>query len=133
MMYHEYLHGLPDLDIRWPLVVTAVEALVHTDERKKVFGSGGMRITAQFVGRLTNLATKIAGIEWNESYLEEAYEHRSSFAHGGGRGHLTEAESLRRYRRLESGLRSVLCSAILDANVASIFASDDAIRAALNP
>ena len=48
-MYFEYVHGIDDFNTRWPLVATAAEALVHTDERKKVFGAGGMRVTEQFI------------------------------------------------------------------------------------
>jgi hypothetical protein len=132
MMYHEYVHGLRDLDVRWPLVVTAVEALVHTDDRKKVFGTGGLRVTDQFVTRLVNLKTFIPDLDWDEVYLEYAYEHRSSFAHGLGLGPTIEHESLQLYQRLERNLRIILRAAILRPEIASLFTSDTAIRRGLN-
>lgn len=133
MMYHEYAHGLRELDVRWPLLVSAAESLVHTDERKKVFGPGGMRVTDQFVRRLERLAAIIPAIGWTAGFLEEAYEHRSGFAHGRGRGAVSEAESLAMYSGLESGLRIALRAAMQESGVAKMFASDESIRDNLNP
>jgi len=132
LMYHEYAHGLADIDVRWPIIVTAAEALVHTDERKKIFGKGGMAVTEQFVLRLDRLAQRFPAIDWDKDYLRDAYEHRSSFAHGGGLGAMTEQGSIAMYSRMEKGLREILREAILNPASAAIFANDGDIRAALN-
>lgn len=131
MAYHEYAHNLSELDMRWPLIVTAAEALVHTDERKKVFGKGGKAVTRQFIDRLLKLAS-LVGIRWTEDELDEVYEHRSGFAHGRGLGGTSEKRSVDSYLRFEAGVRSILRAAILDPNVAGLFGTDQVIRAHLD-
>lgn len=133
MLYYEFAHGLHELDVRWPIIVTAAEALVHTDERRKTYGPGGMRVTDQFTKRLAKLADLVECVDWDEAYLEDAYEHRSSFAHGRGLNGVPEGESVEMYRRLESGLRAALCAAILDPAVARIFETEGSVREHLNP
>jgi hypothetical protein len=51
---HEYLHWTHPIQMRWPLLVTALESFVHIDERSKAGGrKGGWKSTEQFVNRFS--------------------------------------------------------------------------------
>ena len=133
MRHFEYTHGLDDFNSRWPMMATAVEALVHTDERKKVYSGKGMRVTDQFVYRLLNLGKLVPGTSWTEDELDQAYEDRSGFAHGRGLNGVSPDDLIRRYRSFEENVRRVLHALVLDAGLAAIFVDDDSIRKHLNP
>lgn len=116
------------IDLRWALVVTALEALVHIDER-----SGTRRAswgsTQQFVNRLWKLAEYVPGLRWTKFQLSEAYELRSSFVHGIGIGmDALQSRQLKSYLRLENGLRRILVRCIHKPTVAAMFADDASVR-----
>ena len=133
MRHFEYAHGLDDFYSRWPLVTTAVEALIHTDERRKTFGPKGMRITDQFVRRLEKLGQLVPGVTWTAADLEQAYEDRSGFAHGAGVGSALPTDVLQRYRAFEQNVRVILRQLVLNASLANMFVDDSALRSYLNP
>ena len=128
MRHFEYAHGLDDFNTRWPLITTAAESLIHTDERRKVFGPGGKRVTEQFVTRLFRLGQRVAGVAWTESDLEQAYEDRSGFAHGRGVGTAPLADLVARYQAFEGNVRRVLHQLIMDPTFAAIFVASVAMH-----
>ena len=123
MWFHEYAHQQVYLDARWALIAIGMEALIHTDERRR----SGPRSTRQFVDRSARLADRIGYHGMTRTDLDDIYERRSAIAHGQ---QLADAagNDKRLYILLEEFLRKVIRSCILDATVADMFATDDAIR-----
>jgi len=119
-------------DLRWPLLVTALEALVHIwDEKVKTGKREGRPGTKRvFVGRLLILGLKFPALQIPEDDLNAFYEQRSNLVHGQSFPDLDVARrSL--YDKLESYVRLVLRTAILDPAVQAVFATDAAIKAEL--
>lgn len=131
LWYHEYVAWTHMIDVRWPLCVTALEALIHTDDsdRPRRSRSGS---TKQFVGRLLKLTTYVSGLGWSEAALRAIYDRRSGLVHGVGRGaDALTAEGKRLYMAAENGLRTILLAAVRDSSIADIFRTRASIRAAL--
>lgn len=131
LWYHEYIFWTQMIDVRWPLCITALEALVHTDD-KDLPKRDRLGSTEQFVRRLHCLTQYIPGLAWTKQALEEVYDHRSGFVHGVGRG----ADALSPHRRglyltAEAGLRTIIVAAIHKPAVAQIFTSRSSIRTTL--
>jgi len=129
LWYHEYASLTYELDVRWVVMTTALEALIHTDRSN----SG-----SQFRDRVFQLAS-IVGITCSKEEVALAYDQRSQLAHGqhfvytsGGMPAAAKAELseevIRSYRRMEDILRACLLKAANEDQFASIFAGDDSIR-----
>jgi len=129
LWYHEYSSLMYELDVRWVVMTTALEALIHTDRPN----SGG-----QFRERVFQLAAMV-GVNCSKEEVALAYDQRSQLAHGqhfvdmsGGIPAAAKAELsgevIRSYRRMEEILRACLLKAANEDQFASIFASDDSIR-----
>ena len=123
LWHHEYAARTYYLDHRWTLVVTGLEALVHTDRRHS---------TAQFTGRVTKLASEL-GITLSDADAREAYNLRSQLAHGAAFLSTGTATGLSRsqvelYDRLEDTLRLAVLRGMRDQAFADIMDSDDKIR-----
>lgn len=116
--YHEFAARTEYVDVRWTLVSTALEALVHTDRDQS---------TKQFKKRVSQLAAKVGLSSFTESDAETAYDRRSSLAHGQGLGSFTGVE-LHLYEQMESVLRKVLKHAVLNTPFAAVFTSEKAIQ-----
>ena len=130
MWMHEYLAWTRLMNIRWPLVVTALEALVHTEDRS--LRRGRLGSTDQFTRRLSKLQSLMRVSLWTDDDLLGIYEHRSAFAHGvGGKIDALRGDALRLYNAAERGLRAIIARAIEHPPTADIFASDNAIRTTL--
>jgi len=106
------------IDVRWPLMTIALEALVHTDRRHS---------TRQFVERILTLSGRIGGPEVSEDELREIYDRRSHLAHGAGLGAL-DAEARRLYLKMEAVLRRILEAIVLEPATAAIFEDEANIR-----
>lgn len=130
---HEYLHWTPAIQLRWPLLVTALESFVHIDERSKGSGlKGGWKSTDQFVSRLFRLRESVSALHWSRADLAAIYELRSAFVHGRAGGiNALRGEPRRHYSTAERALRLILQAAILNPSVAEIFASDASIKTTL--
>ncbi len=131
LWYHEYVFWTQMIDVRWPLCVTALEALIHTDERDRPvrlrLGS-----TDQFIRRLLMLSQFVKGLTWTEQDLREAYDRRSGLVHGVGKGaDALTPEGRRLYLLVENGLRAIILAAIYKQPIADIFASKASIRTGL--
>lgn len=132
LWYHEFLSWMHFIDVRWPLAVTALEALIHTDEGERP-ARLRMGSTAQFVQRLSLCRQFIPTLTWDEDALQEIYDRRSGLVHGTaqpiqqllpddlGLAHMTEA-----------GLRAMLLEALFNPRVMAMFASDASIRDSLD-
>lgn len=127
---HEHLAWTRLMNIRWPLLVTALEALIHTDDR--ALKRGRLGATDQFTRRLSKLQALLRLTLWTDDDLLGIYEHRSAFAHGrGGTIDALRGDALRLYKLAEDGLRAVLRRAIEHEPTADIFSSDRTIRTSL--
>lgn len=122
---HEYTAGVVWVDLKWVHTVTALESLVHTDERGKRGAPGS---TAQFVGRLLTVQNLVPGIALSEAELGEVYEKRSAVAHGGRLGEKAVEETGPLLLKAENLLRNILRSSVMDPEIAALFADDDVVR-----
>jgi hypothetical protein len=123
LWHHEYAARTYYLDHRWTLLVTGLEALVHTDR---------WRTGAQFWIRVPMLAAEL-GITLTKEDTEEAYDLRSQLAHGAAFLSSTTTPGLSSkqillYDRLEDTLRLAVLRGMQDKAFADIFDSDDNIR-----
>lgn len=116
-------------DIRWPLLVTALESLVRIkneqDRNGRPVGS-----TRAFVSRLAQLGARDPALTVSEGDLRDMYEKRSDLVHALAVVAMDEVTKTV-YRNLENLVRNVLRKAILEPSFAAIFASDQHLAAAL--
>jgi hypothetical protein len=110
-----------ELEIRFTLVVTGLEALVNAHKRD---------VTKQFKRRL-NLVGADLGIAITEEEAKEAYDYRSNFVHGQFLQGQDISEKVQdSYIRLETLLRVMVKQCIADLQFAGKFESEAAINAA---
>lgn len=121
---HDYAMGIEELDIRWLIVASGLEALVKLSYPR---GANGPGSTRQFKRRTVALAAQV-GLNWTEANAERAYELRSEVAHGAK---VTSAgNDLPLYAVMEDLLRQSVKRALLDAQFQALFAADAAVDAA---
>jgi hypothetical protein len=123
LWYHEYAVRTYYVEVRWTLVCTALEALVHTDKP----GRGKPGSTKQFAVRVSQMADQLCLGGFGLPEAERAYDLRSRLAHGQTFEELSSA-NLTLYETMETILRMAVLRATEDQSFASIFESDDAIR-----
>jgi hypothetical protein len=122
---HDYAMYVYDANIRFMVVATALEGLVHTDRHWS---------TRQF-RRISRLARDV-GLHFTEPEADDAYDMRSTVAHGSFFGapavvpdryspHQIEALLI----RLEELLRVALRRAVENTTFRVIFSTDDTVRA----
>ena len=70
---HEYVASIRELEIRWPLVCTAFESLIHTDKDKS---------TKQFKDRTVLLAQNVGLSDYSLKDAGDFYDLRSRASHG---------------------------------------------------
>jgi hypothetical protein len=110
-----------ELDIRFTLVVTGLEALVNARNRSA---------TLQFKRRLC-MAGQDVGVTITEAAAKEAYDYRSNFVHG----QLLQGDNISEkvqesYLPLETLLRLLIKRSIAEPQFASRFESESAIEGA---
>lgn len=115
---HEYAARTFHASVRWTLISTALEALIHTDR---------LQSTLQFKKRVSLLASELGTCKFDETDADTAYDRRSRIAHGQGIASL-DVKDLDLYRRMEKVLQQALVRAITDPNFAKVFATDEGIR-----
>jgi hypothetical protein len=123
LWYNEYAARTYFADVRWTMIATALEALIHTDRN----GS-----TAQFVTRTTKMAIAVGLHAFNKDNALQFYDRRSSLAHGQGLGSLRSEDQLL-YILGEDLLRAVLKTAVLDSQFATTFKDNNSIRQHWSP
>jgi hypothetical protein len=110
-----------ELDIRFTLVVTGLEALVNARSRGA---------TLQFKKRLC-MAGQDVGVTITEAAAKEAYDYRSNFVHGQLLQRDKISEKVQEsYLPLETLLRLLIKKSIAQPQFASRFESESAIEAA---
>ncbi len=119
MRLHENAAHREYLEIMWPMIVTAIEALVHTDRRHS---------TSQFVMRTAALATEIGMAGVSEDALNKIYDLRSSYVHGQGSIKNLKGDELELFDCASAILRGAIRKAIEDTSFRDVFADDDKIR-----
>jgi len=129
MWYYEVAARTYFSDIRWPLLVTALESLVRIrneqDNQGRPVGS-----TRAFVTRLKHLGTLDASLSVSENDLRAMYTKRSDLVHALALVAMDEpTRSL--YRQLDNLVRGILREAILDPKFAALFATDGSVSSAL--
>lgn len=119
LWHHEFAARTRELAVRWTLICTALEALVHTDRDKS---------TKQFTKRVSQLAKEVGIVPFDEKDdAGKMYELRSGISHGQGLASLKDQERTL-YERMEHVLRKALMRAIRDQEFAKIFECDSEIR-----
>jgi hypothetical protein len=116
--HHEYAIRSYYIEVRWTVVATGLEALVHTDRTNS---------TLQFKERVSKMAAHLGITDFTETDADNAYDIRSRLAHGQGLASLTDLER-DLYKRMENTLRKALVRAITDSGFCSIFLSDGDVR-----
>lgn len=118
LFYYEYAAWTQYIDMKWTLISTALDALIHTDRD----GS-----TKQFKQRVSKLACDL-GIQFKENQeAKDAYDQRSTIIHTEHMATM-DSSTLILYEKMEDVLRKILLEAIKNKNIANIFSTDDNIR-----
>ena len=104
-------------DVRWTLISTGLEALIHTERGHS---------THQFKTRVTKLATHLGMTAFTVDTAFSFYDLRSQLSHGQALGTLSPKEQ-ELYRLAEDVLRGILLRSIKDKTLASTFDNKAAI------
>ena len=118
MWYLEYAFRSYEIDLRWTLIATGIEVLIHTDRYKS---------TRQFVERVQKLSIDVGAGTINKAEAEDMYELRSSLSHGQGLGGITPQKK-EIYKKMENILRLTIRKSILEASFRDILSDPDQIR-----
>jgi len=125
LWHHEVAARQFFIDLRWPLLITSLEALIRIkDERRQTGQFAGS--TQVFVDRLLAIGQMDATLSATEAELRQIYTQRSLVAHGLAFGAL-EPDSQALYRSLERLVRGAIRKALLDDSFRSILSSDENI------
>jgi hypothetical protein len=120
LWYFDYAQKTYYADLRWTLIATALEALIHTGTR----GS-----TKHFTYRVPALATDVGAGALTPDECEAAYDYRSRLSHGDGFLSDMPAADITLYDRLEETLRLAIVKAFAEPDFARLFLDDAAIAA----
>ncbi len=118
LWYYEYAARTYFADVRWAMLATSLEALIHTDRGKS---------TSQFVTRTSNLGLAVGLAKFTQQEASRFYDRRSSLAHGRGLGKLSP-EDMALYILAEDLLRTVLKRAIVNDQFAATFADETSVK-----
>ncbi|MEW6357756.1 MAG: hypothetical protein AB1696_15595 [Planctomycetota bacterium] len=119
MLYCDEAAYCDHINLRWTLVATAIEALVHTDR---------MKSTKQFVKRVPLLMAEVGGSPISKREAEDMYEYRSALAHGEGLNQ-SPATLKNLYLKMEQLLRLTLLHAIQQPTFAQFLADPNQVKA----
>lgn len=120
LWYYDYAQKTYYADLRWTLIATALEALIHTGTR----GS-----TKHFTHRVPALAADVGAVALTTDECEAAYDYRSRLSHGDGFLSDMPAADIMLYDKLEETLRLTVLKAFREAIFATIFLDDSQIAA----
>jgi hypothetical protein len=118
LWYHEYATRTYYVEVRWNLVSTALEALVHVEKFES---------TRQFKSRVTQVARELGVTGFGLTEADSAYDLRSRLAHGQGVRGISDPERAL-YESMELILRLAVLRAIEDDKFAAILGNDEEIR-----
>lgn len=120
LWYYDYAQKTYYADLRWTLIATALEALIHT-------GKSGS--TRHFTKRVPALALEVGAPSLTSDECEDAYDFRSRLSHGDGFLSDMTAADITLYDKLEETLRLAILKAFVEPQFASIFLDDATISA----
>ena len=115
LWYFNYAQGTYYADLRWTLVATALEALVHT-------GKGGS--TRHFKNRVPALAKDVGAHSVTMAETDSAWDLRSRLSHGDGFLFAMPNNDVALYDKMEETLRLAILKAFLDPAFAAVFTDD---------
>jgi hypothetical protein len=115
LWYFDYAQRTYHADLRWTLVATALEALVHTGKE----GS-----TRHFRYRVPALASEVGPRLVTPTEADTAWGTRSRLSHGDGFLFSLPDADIALYDKLEDTLRLAILKAFLDPAFASVFTDD---------
>jgi hypothetical protein len=122
---HEYAMRTYYLDARWTLIVSGLESLINTNERK---------CQLQFVERCSQLAAQ-GSIDLTTDELKLGYHLRSKLVHAenflfGLESALPKSEQIALYEKLEELLRETVFRSLTDAAFGESFRDATSVKAA---
>ena len=120
LWYFDYAQRTYYADLRWTMIATALEALIHT---------GRANSTRHFKYRVPALAAAVGAPALTSSESDAAYDFRSRLSHGDGFLSDMPQADLGLYDRLEETLRLTILKAFLEPAFASVFTDDAQIEA----
>jgi hypothetical protein len=118
LWYHEYAVRTYYVEIRWVLVATALEAIVHVEKYQS---------TQQFKSRVSQLANELNVTGLGIPEAERAYVHRSTLAHGQKLEQLSVPDR-QLYESMETTLRLAILRAIEDDQFAATLKDGEEIK-----
>lgn len=120
LWYYDYAQKTFYADLRWTLIATALEALIHT-------GKSGP--TRHFIRRVPALAADVGAPTITTDECDAAYDYRSRLSHGDGFLSDMPSADITLYDKLEETLRMAMLKAFMEPPFASIFLDDATIAA----
>jgi len=120
LWYYDYAQKTYYADLRWTLIATALEALIHTGKRDS---------TKHFSRRVPALAAEVGAASLTPDECEDAYDYRSRLSHGDGFLSDMPTADITLYDKLEETLRLAILKAFTEPQFASIFLGDATIAA----
>ena len=120
LWYYDYAQKTYYADLRWTLIATALEALIHTGR----WGS-----TNHFTHRVPALAADVGAPALTTDECDAAYDYRSRLSHGDGFLSDMPAADITLYDKLEETLRLAILTAFREPEFAKIFLDDATIAA----
>lgn len=120
LWYYDYTQKTYYADLRWTLIATALEALIHT---------GKWDSTGHFTQRVPALAADVGAPALTTDECEAAYDYRSRLSHGDGFLSDMPAADITLYDKLEETLRLAILKAFTEPNFADLFLDDATIAA----
>jgi hypothetical protein len=118
LWYYDYAQKTYYADLRWTLIATALEALIHTGKR----GS-----TKHFTHRVPALAADVGALALTTGECDAAYDYRSRLSHGDGFLSDMPTADIKLYDNLEETLRLTILKAFREPIFAAIFIDDSQI------
>jgi hypothetical protein len=118
LWYFDYAQRTYYADLRWTLVATALEALVHT-------GKGNN--TRHFKIRVPALASEVGAKSLTSAEAALAWDFRCRLSHGDGFLFDMPTAHISLYDKLEEALRLTILKAFLEPSFASVFTDESYI------
>lgn len=120
LWYFDYAQRTYYADLRWTMIATALEALIHT---------GTQGSTRHFKYRVPPLAADVGAPTMTPSESDAAYDFRSRLSHGDAFLYDMPQADINLYDKLEETLRLAILKAFREPNFARIFLDDATIDA----
>jgi hypothetical protein len=119
MWHFEYAARIYEPEVRWLLITTGTESLIHTWGRN------------QFAKRFPQIVREICRINIDYYEAKKMYDYRSSYVHGKGISKISideQDEQKELYFKMENILRIIIKTAIFNPDLASIFADNKKVK-----